>query len=130
MAWHGRLAVTFNAVAPVLSTDTGVRGDDTNAPFALLPLADSTLARIQPAQQLDDMADCDLVVEAIVENLELKQQFFRGLESVVRPDCILATNTSSLSVTVIAAACESPDRVAGWHFFNPVPRMRAACDVR
>jgi 3-hydroxybutyryl-CoA dehydrogenase len=86
--------------------------------------ADATLDRIQAGCQLSDMADCDLVVEAIVENLEVKQQLLRNLESLVRPDCILATNTSSLSVTAIAAACERPERVAGWHFFNPVPRMR------
>ena len=87
-------------------------------------LADSTLARIEPAHELGELADCDLVVEAIVENLDVKQQLFRGLESIARSDCILATNTSSLSVTTIAAACERPERVAGWHFFNPVPRMR------
>jgi 3-hydroxybutyryl-CoA dehydrogenase len=56
--------------------------------------------------------------------LEPKQQLFRSLEAIVSPDCILATNTSSLSVTAIAAACAQPQRVAGWHFFNPVPRMR------
>ncbi|WP_210411646.1 3-hydroxyacyl-CoA dehydrogenase [Rhodoferax sediminis] len=86
--------------------------------------ADATLARIQPANELRDMSDCELLVEAIVEKLEVKQQLFRELEATVRPDCILATNTSSLSVTAIAAACEHPGRVAGWHFFNPVPRMR------
>jgi 3-hydroxybutyryl-CoA dehydrogenase len=86
--------------------------------------ADATLARIQPANALSQLADCDLVVEAIIEKLEEKQELFRNLEAIVGAQCVLATNTSSLSVTAIAAACSSPQRVAGWHFFNPVPRMR------
>jgi 3-hydroxybutyryl-CoA dehydrogenase len=86
--------------------------------------ADATLARIRPASELSRLNGCDLVVEAIVEQVEPKQQLFRSLEAIVSPDCILATNTSSLSVTAIAAACAQPQRVAGWHFFNPVPRMR------
>lgn len=88
--------------------------------------ADSTLARIHPACELGQFGDCDLVVEAIVEQLEAKQQLLSSLEAIVSADCILATNTSSLSVTAIAAACSKPQRVAGWHFFNPVPRMRLA----
>jgi 3-hydroxybutyryl-CoA dehydrogenase len=86
--------------------------------------ADATLARVVPATELAQLQDCNLVVEAIVEQLDPKQQLFRSLEAIVSPDCILATNTSSLSVTAIAAACARPQRVAGWHFFNPVPRMR------
>lgn len=86
--------------------------------------ADATLARIQPLDDLHGLRDCEIVVEAIVEKLEPKQSLMRELEAIVSPDCILATNTSSLSVTAIAAACEKPFRVAGWHFFNPVPRMR------
>ena len=86
--------------------------------------ADATLARILPARELRQMGDCEVVVEAIIEQLEPKQRLFRDLEAIVGPDCILATNTSSLSVTAIAAACDVPSRVAGWHFFNPVTRMR------
>jgi 3-hydroxybutyryl-CoA dehydrogenase len=86
--------------------------------------ADATLARIRPLHDLHGLGDCDLVVEAIVEQLEAKQRLMRELESVVTQQCILATNTSSLSVTAIAAACAEPRRVAGWHFFNPVPRMK------
>jgi 3-hydroxybutyryl-CoA dehydrogenase len=86
--------------------------------------ADATLARIQAVTDLRQLGDCELIVEAIVEQLEAKQQLFRSLEATVHADCILATNTSSLSVTAIAATCERPQRVAGWHFFNPVPRMR------
>lgn len=86
--------------------------------------ADATLERIRPAGELSQLADCELVVEAIIEKLEPKQELFRTLEAIVAPTCILATNTSSLSVTAIAAACSNARRVAGWHFFNPVPRMR------
>lgn len=86
--------------------------------------ADEALSRIQPVSDLQQLSDCDLVVEAIVEQLEPKQSLFRALESIVAPACILATNTSSLSVTAIASACQHPARVVGWHFFNPVPRMK------
>ena len=76
------------------------------------------------AVSLSELADCDLMIEAIVERLDIKQQFFRELEAVVRPDCILASNTSSLSVTAIASVCAHPARVVGYHFFNPVPLMK------
>jgi 3-hydroxybutyryl-CoA dehydrogenase len=71
-----------------------------------------------------ELAPCDLVVEAIVEDLSAKQRLFADLEQIVRADAVLATNTSSLSVSAIAAACASPERVAGYHFFNPVPLMK------
>jgi 3-hydroxybutyryl-CoA dehydrogenase len=70
------------------------------------------------------LVPCDLVVEAIIEDFSAKQRLFADLEQIVRPDAVLATNTSSLSVSAIAAACARPERVAGWHFFNPVPLMR------
>lgn len=81
-------------------------------------------SRLAEATGLAEFAGCDLVIEAIVEDLGAKQELFRDLEAVVRPDCVLATNTSSLSVTAIAAACAHPGRVAGFHFFNPVPLMK------
>ena len=71
-----------------------------------------------------ELAPCDLVVEAIVEDLSAKQRLFADLEQIVRADAVLATNTSSLSVSAIAAACARPERVAGYHFFNPVPLMK------
>jgi 3-hydroxybutyryl-CoA dehydrogenase len=71
-----------------------------------------------------DMKPCQVVIEVIVENLEAKQKLFAELESVVAPDCILATNTSSLSVTTIASKLKTPQRFAGFHFFNPVPLMK------
>ncbi|GAB1576471.1 3-hydroxyacyl-CoA dehydrogenase [Bordetella petrii] len=86
--------------------------------------ADAALARVQPAASLDALADCQVVVEAIVERLDVKRELFAKLEDIVGPDCILASNTSSLSITAIAAACTRPQRVAGFHFFNPVALMK------
>jgi 3-hydroxybutyryl-CoA dehydrogenase len=80
--------------------------------------------RLQAASSLSQLADCDLVVEAIVERLDLKKSLFAELEGVVRGDAVLATNTSSLSVTAIAAGAKRPERIAGYHFFNPVPLMK------
>jgi 3-hydroxybutyryl-CoA dehydrogenase len=84
---------------------------------------ESALASLSLTTDLADLADCDLVVEAIVEELDAKLELFRELEGIVRPDAILATNTSALSVTEIAAAVSSPERVVGMHFFNPAPLM-------
>jgi 3-hydroxybutyryl-CoA dehydrogenase len=70
-----------------------------------------------------DLADCDVVIEAIVEELGPKQELFAELDRVCRPDAVLATNTSALSVTEIAAATSTPERVVGMHFFNPAPLM-------
>lgn len=81
-------------------------------------------AQIQACGALNELADADLVVEAIVENLGIKQELFKQLESLVSSTCILASNTSSLSITAIAQACSKPERVAGFHFFNPVPLMK------
>ena len=91
-----------------------------------LPAAqsDAAMARIQVAKELQDLAPCDLVVEAIIEKLEAKRELFEQLEAIVRPDCVLASNTSTLSITAIAAGCKKPERVAGLHFFNPVPLMK------
>jgi 3-hydroxybutyryl-CoA dehydrogenase len=86
--------------------------------------ADATLGRIEIADGLGQLAPCHIVVEAIFEDLEAKRALFRALEAVVGEDCVLASNTSSLSVTAMAAACAKPGRVAGYHFFNPVPVMR------
>ena len=79
--------------------------------------------RFEFAQDIQSFASCSLVIEAIVENLDVKKAVFSSIEKVVKEDCILATNTSSLSVTSIAAACQKPDRFIGLHFFNPAPLM-------
>ena len=81
-------------------------------------------ANLQSASQLSDLSDCDLVIEAIVERLDVKKSFFAELEQLVRPTAVLVTNTSSLSVTAIASALKRPDQFAGYHFFNPVPLMK------
>jgi 3-hydroxybutyryl-CoA dehydrogenase len=85
---------------------------------------EAACARLSVSASLDELAPCSTVIEAIVEKLDAKQELFRQLEAVVGHDCILATNTSSLSVTAIAAACKAPGRVAGFHFFSPVPLMK------
>jgi|CXWL01.1.fsa_nt_gi 3-hydroxybutyryl-CoA dehydrogenase len=86
--------------------------------------ADATLARIEIVDSLAALKPCHVVVEAIVELLGPKQELFKALEAVVAEDCILASNTSSLSVTAMASACARPGRVVGYHFFNPVPVMK------
>ncbi len=86
--------------------------------------ADAATARIKVAQSLAEFKTCHMVVEAIVENLDAKRALFGELEDIVTPDCILATNTSSMSVTTIAAKLKTPQRFAGFHFFNPVPLMK------
>lgn len=85
---------------------------------------EAALANLRVVEAIDDLGDCDLIVEAIVENLDAKRGLLQQLEGIVSPACILATNTSSLSVTAIATGCRHPERVAGLHFFNPVPLMR------
>ncbi|MGW1025505.1 3-hydroxyacyl-CoA dehydrogenase [Streptomyces sp. NPDC002577] len=84
---------------------------------------DAAAARLQAAESVAELAGSGLVVEAIVERLDVKQQLFRELEDVVDDDCLLATNTSSLSVTAIAGALRNPGRFVGLHFFNPAPLM-------
>jgi 3-hydroxybutyryl-CoA dehydrogenase len=85
--------------------------------------ADAATARLRSAATLADVADAELVVEAIVENLDVKRGLFAELEAIVGEHCILATNTSSISVTAIAAQLRQPQRLVGMHFFNPVPLM-------
>jgi 3-hydroxybutyryl-CoA dehydrogenase len=85
---------------------------------------DSAAGRIRVAGALVEFAACDVVIEAVVEDLTVKMELFRNLEAVVAHPVILATNTSSLSVSAIAAGCRRPARVAGLHFFNPVPLMK------
>jgi len=84
---------------------------------------DAARARLVPAETLGELADCALVVEAVVERLDVKQELFRALEDVVGDDCLLATNTSSLSVTAVGGALRVPGRFVGLHFFNPAPLL-------
>jgi 3-hydroxybutyryl-CoA dehydrogenase len=82
---------------------------------------DTALARLELTTELGDLADCQLVIEAAFEDLAIKRELFAELDGLVPPPAILATNTSALSVTQIADATESPERVVGLHFFNPAP---------
>jgi len=85
--------------------------------------ASEIFARTKYASNLNDFKNCGLIIEAIIENLDVKQKVFSELESIVSEDCILASNTSSLSIASIASACKKPNRVVGIHFFNPAPLM-------
>ena len=84
---------------------------------------DAALARLRTTTEVKELAECDLVIEAIVEELDAKRELFAELDRVCAPDAILATNTSALSVTQIAEATERPERVIGMHFFNPAPLL-------
>ena len=86
--------------------------------------AAAALARISCSTDMKTLADCQLVVEAATENVELKYTIFEQLSDVAAPDAILATNTSSISITSIAAKARNPERVMGMHFMNPVPVMK------
>ncbi|MGH7489350.1 MAG: 3-hydroxyacyl-CoA dehydrogenase family protein, partial [bacterium] len=90
----------------------------------------ATLKRIQPVLERARLADCDFVVEADTEKLEIKAEIFRDLDRICRPDIILASNTSSISITKLAALTKRPDKVIGMHFFNPVPVMKLVEVVR
>ena len=86
--------------------------------------ADETVARITTTTNRNDCADVDLVVEAVPEILDLKTSIFSELDEICKPDCILASNTSSISISTIADATNRPDKVIGMHFMNPVPIMK------
>jgi len=85
---------------------------------------DAVLGRLRGTTKLEDLADCDIVIEAVVENLDLKNEMWRTLDGVCGPDTIFASNTSSLTIADMAAATKRPERMVGLHFFNPVPVMK------
>jgi 3-hydroxybutyryl-CoA dehydrogenase len=91
---------------------------------------DTILGNIKGTTRLDQLAPCELVVEAAVENLEIKRQVFAALDAAVAPDAVLSSNTSSLSITEIASRTRRPERVLGLHFFNPVPLMKLVEIIR
>ncbi len=86
--------------------------------------AESLLGRIQYTDHMSDFRDCAVVIEAIVEDIELKRIAFKGIEAMVQPDAIIASNTSSLSISAMGAQLKHPERILGIHFFNPAPLMR------
>jgi 3-hydroxybutyryl-CoA dehydrogenase len=91
---------------------------------------DETLGRIKGTTELQDLATCDLIIEAVVESLDAKRQVFSTLDKIVPAATVLASNTSSLSITEIAATASRPERVVGLHFFNPVPLMKLVEVIR
>ncbi len=122
----------YETVGREVSGELGARARERTAHFLqrkvdkarmTSPERESALGLLSTTTELTDFADCDLVIEAIVEDLGAKLELFGLLEGIVRPDAILATNTSALSVTEIAAAVSTPERVVGMHFFNPAPLM-------
>lgn len=90
----------------------------------------AALTRITGSTNINDVADCDLVIEAAVENMNVKKQIFAELDEVCKAETILATNTSSLSITEVAAATKRPGKVIGMHFFNPAPVMKLVEIIR
>ena len=134
---RGIAQIALAAGYPVILWDANAEAADAGAKFVLDMLArardkgrmtaeayGAAEANLTVAQGLADFALATIVVEAIIENLDIKRKLYGELEAVVSDDCILASNTSSLSVTAIAAKCRIAGRVAGYHFFNPVPLMK------
>ena len=122
----------YEVVGREISDDLGERARERVAHFLQrkvdkgqmdVDLRDDALSRLSQTTDLNDLASSDVVIEAIVEELEAKQSLFAELDRIVRPDALLATNTSALSVTEIASAVATPERVVGMHFFNPAPLM-------
>jgi 3-hydroxybutyryl-CoA dehydrogenase len=120
----------FETVGRELTPELGERGRATIDRYlsrgvekGRLTAADrrAALERLTVTTELADLGDCDLVIEAVLEDLDLKRATFAELDGITRPDAVLATNTSALSVTEIAEATERPERVVGMHFFNPAP---------
>ena len=120
----------FDTIGREVSDELGERGRTTIERYLVRSVEkgrlsegekEAALGRLTLTTDLGELADCDLVIEAALEELELKRELFAELDRVTRPDAILATNTSALSVSDIAEATEHPQRVVGMHFFNPAP---------
>ncbi|MFN3535642.1 MAG: 3-hydroxyacyl-CoA dehydrogenase family protein, partial [Desulfatiglandales bacterium] len=88
------------------------------------------LGRIKGTTSMEDLKDCDFVIEAVIEDMDLKKKVFKELDELLRPEVIIATNTSSMSITEISVATKRPDKVCGMHFFNPVPLMKLVEIIR
>jgi 3-hydroxybutyryl-CoA dehydrogenase len=120
----------FETIGREVSTELGDRGRATIERYLTRGVEkgrlsqderDAAVARLTLTTELSDLADCDLVIEAVLEELELKRDVFEELDRLTVPDTILATNTSALSVSEIAQSTQHPERVVGMHFFNPAP---------
>ena len=90
----------------------------------------AAMARIGAAPKFEDLSDCDLVIEAATENIEIKKDIFRRLSALLKPEGIIATNTSSISITALAAVTDRPEKFVGLHFMNPVPLMKLVEVIR
>lgn len=93
-------------------------------------IREAALARIKPVLEVQGLAACDFIVEAATEKFEIKSELFRELDRITRPEVVLASNTSSISITKLAARTQRPDKVIGMHFFNPVPMMKLVEVIR
>src|SRR5665647_2623027 len=116
--------------------DKGIRGIDKNLAKMVdkgkmeAAAKDAVMARITGTLDMAAAKDCDLVIEAAVEIMEIKKSIFKELDEICKPECILASNTSALSLTEIGTATNRADKVIGMHFFNPVPAMKLVEIIR
>lgn len=116
--------------------DNGIKGIDKNLSKLVekgkmeASVKEGIMAKISGTIDIADAKDCDVVIEAAVEIMDIKKAIFKELDAVCKPECILASNTSALSITEIAAASGRADRVIGMHFFNPVPAMKLVEVIR
>lgn len=126
--------VMFDIAAPALDKGLGTIASSCDRLIKKNAMTDeqkkTLLAHIQPTTQLKDLASCDFVVEAATENVDLKLNIFRQLDEIVQKNAILTSNTSSISITKIAAVTKRPELVAGMHFMNPVPLMQLVEGIR
>lgn len=123
----GHTVFLFDSVADAVAKGRQAMAKDLRFLVEKGKLADqecqAILDRVRPVEKLEDLKTAGLVIEAVIENLDVKRDLFRRLEALLGPEAILATNTSSISVTAVAAGLARPERVVGLHFFNPAPRM-------
>ncbi len=130
----GHTVVVFDAIQSTLATAKSNISDQLAKSVEKGKMSSddraASLTRLSTSTLIDGLAGCDIVIEAIVENLEIKHALFESLERVCKTDAILATNTSSISVTALAACLQKPERFAGLHFFNPAHIMKLVEVVR
>ena len=116
--------------------DNGIKGINKNLSKMVekgkmeAAVKDGIMAKITGSLDMNDAKDCDLVIEAAIEIMEIKKAIFKELNDICKPECILASNTSALSITEIGVASGRPDRMIGMHFFNPVPAMKLVEIIR
>ncbi|MEM0928327.1 MAG: 3-hydroxybutyryl-CoA dehydrogenase [Pseudomonadota bacterium] len=122
--------VQEDAIGAAIGVIDGNMGRQVNKGVITGEAKSAALARITAAPAAADLGACDLVIEAATENIELKKTIFRTICEVLKPDALIATNTSSISITALAAVTDRPDRFIGLHFMNPVPVMKLVEVIR